>query len=204
MKRPEHTRWRFGTCAVYSPFFLFALVLPVLLLSGPAAACVGKTLIIGTDGTARSRAVAQVLAILINERTGTTVEVLDHPNADALFKGLTEGDVDLALEFAGRALSRGGQAMPGEGAKAFEAANAYYQETWNLVWLPPLGFSEEGHAASVAAPIAQKHALKKFPALSRLIAKTQSLLPEAEIAALASAANQAQAAREFLKKNKLI
>lgn len=188
------------------PFALlvFSLALTALFLTGPAAACVGKTLIVGTDGTPRSRAVAQILAILINERTGTTVEVLDHPDAEALFKGLTEGNVDLALEYAGRALTRGGKPLPAEGAKAFEEANAYYQETWNLVWLPPLGFSEAGRAASVAAPVAQKHALKKFPALPRLIAKTQSILPEGEIAALASAANQAQAARDFLKKNKLI
>ena len=181
------------------------ILLMLCLTTIPAAmACVGKSLIIGTDSSPRSRAVAQVLAILINERTGTTVEVIDYDNAEKLFAEITEGDVDLALEYAGRALTRGSIALPEDAKSAFAQAKTYYQESFNLVWLPPLGFAEEGHIASVAAPVAQKHALKKFPALSRLIAKTRDMLKEPTITTLAGADNPSSAARDFLRRQKLI
>lgn len=180
------------------------LVLVLLTAALPSWACVGKSLLIGTDSTPESRLTAQVLAILINERTGTTVEISDFKDTAALHKELTQGEVDLALGYAARSLKLAGQAVPADSGAALEAVKSYSQENWNLVWLTPLGFSEPGNPSSPAAPVAQKHALKKFPALARLISKTRDLLPEATVKELSASPNLATAARDFLRKNKLI
>lgn len=180
------------------------IALTIILAALPALACVGKSLAVGTDQTPESKAVAQILAILINERTGTTVEIIDHKDYDALMKEMTQGDIDLALDYTGRALKREGTALPGDPKTALEKVREIQMEKHNLVWLAPLGFTEPGIPESVAAPIAQKHALKKFPALSRLIAKTSDMITPGALKEITASANMARAAREFLKKNKLI
>lgn len=180
------------------------LTLALWLCASPALACVGKTLVIGADRTARGRFVAQVIAILINERTGTTVKISDFADAEAVHKGLTSGEVDIAVEYASRALARlGGGAADGADATV-KAVKAGYQEKLNLAWLQPLGFTEQGDAKSPAATVVRKDTLKKFPALPRLLAKTEGVLPDALIASLSATGDPAKAAREFLKGRKLI
>lgn len=181
-----------------------ALALAFLLFALPGFACVGKSLLIGTDSSPESKAVAQVLAVLIYERTGTTVEIVDHSDNPALFKGMTEGDVDLALDYSARALKRAGIAQGSDALATLDAAKELYLEKFNLVWLSPFGFAEPSAPLSKAATVAQKHTLKKFPALPRLLAKASDHLKEDSLKALVEAPNTAKAAREFLKKNKLI
>jgi osmoprotectant transport system substrate-binding protein len=181
---------------------IFTLLFSLCTLQ--ASACVGKSLMVGTDSTARSKVVAQVLAILINERTGTTIEVEDFKDAKTLHEELTGGHVDLALAYAATALELVGIAPPSDGLEALEKAKSHYREELNLKWLTPLGFTEKGNTASLAAPLAQKHALKKFPALPRLIAKTQNVFTDEIIDQLAQADNHAKAVREFLRMKKLI
>ncbi|MDF1553897.1 MAG: glycine betaine ABC transporter substrate-binding protein [Deferrisomatales bacterium] len=185
--------------------FLIALTLLLASLATvPATACVGKTLIIGAVETPEGRLVAQVIAILINERTGTTVKIQNFADPDAVHRELSAGDVDIAVEYPARALVRLGRAVPADPKAAYTEAKAAYLEQLNLVWLPPLGFQAPGDHGGAAAPVAQKHTLKKFPALPRLIAKTQDLLPDATLAALVKAGDPALVAREFLREKKLI
>jgi osmoprotectant transport system substrate-binding protein len=56
----------------------------------------------------------------------------------------------------------------------------------------------------LAAPVARKDTLKKFPALPRLIAKTKGLLPDGVLASLAQTGEPARSARQFLREKKLI
>lgn len=183
---------------------LTALTLALWLCASPALACVGKTLVIGADRSARSRFVAQMIAILINERTGTTVKISDFPDAEAVHRGLASGDVDIAVEYASRALSRLGLGAAEGADAAVKAVKAGYQEKLNLAWLQALGFTEPGDSKSVAATVVRKDTLKKFPALPRLLAKTEGVLPDALIVSLSASGDAAKTAREFLKGKKLI
>lgn len=174
------------------------------LLATPAIACVGKTVVVGSLDSPRGRLVAQVLAILINERTGTTVKVTEFADADALHRGLAGGTVDLGVEHPRRALLRLGLDAPADPAAAAEAAKGAYLEKLNLVWMPPLGFGGPEAGDGPGAPVVRKDTIKKFPALPRLIAKTEGLLPDAVLAALEKAGDPARVAREYLREKKLI
>ncbi len=173
------------------------------LLAGPAAACVGKTVVVGSLDSPRGRLVAQVLAILINERTGTTVKVTEFADAEALHRGLAGGSVDLGVEHPRRALARLGLEAPADPAAALEAAKGAYLEKLNLVWMPALGFGGADPDGQ-GAPVVRKDTVKKFPALPRLIAKTEGLLPDAVLATLEKAGDPARVAREYLREKKLI
>lgn len=174
------------------------------LAASPALPCVGKTIVIGTDRTPRGRFVAQVLAILINERTGTTVKVADFGDAEAVHRGLTTGEVDIAVEYANRALARMGLAAGESPEATVRALRGAYQEKLNLAWLQPLGFTDAGEARAPAATVVRKDTLKKFPALPRLLAKTEGVLPDSVVGSLATGGDAARSAREFLRAKKLI
>jgi len=178
--------------------------LALLLYSPSALACVGKTLVIGAQETPEGRVVAQVIAILINERTGTTVKVEEFPSAEALHNSLAGGEADIAVESTGAALARLGLAIPPDRDAAYQSAKAAYLEQLNLVWLPRLGFETQSAPNGEAAPVARKETLKKFPALPRLIAKTEGLLSRDVLQSLARAGEPARAAREFLRERRLI
>ena len=48
----------------------------LILATAVATACVGKTVVIGSKGSVQQDVLAQMLAILISERTGTTAKVV--------------------------------------------------------------------------------------------------------------------------------
>jgi osmoprotectant transport system substrate-binding protein len=182
----------------------FAALAALWLGASPALACVGKTIVIGADRTPRGRFAAQVLAILINERTGTTVKIADFPDAEAVHRGLAAGDVDIAVEYANRALARMGLGAGDSPEAAVKALRGAYQEKLNLAWLQPLGFTDSGDHRAPAATVVRKDTLKKFPALPRLLAKTEGVLPDTVIASLTTGGDAARSAREFLRNKKLI
>jgi len=184
----------------------FVLSLAILFFPAPprAAACVGKTLVVGAVQTPEGRVVAQILAILINERTGTTVKIADFADPEALHRSLAVGEADIGVEFTGAALTRLGLAASPSADEAYQAVKAAYLERLNLVWLPRLGFSDATAAPGEAAPVARKDTLKKFPALPRLIAKTEGLLSDQVVKGLSGAGEPARTAREFLREKKLI
>ena len=183
---------------------ILSLVVALCLFSSPVLPCVGRTLVIGADRSSKGRFAAQVLAILINERTGTTVKIADFPDGEAVHKGLAAGEVDIAVEYVNRAAARVGLVASEDPESALKAVKAAYMEKLNLAWLPPLGFTERGDPRGAAAPVVRKDTLKKFPALPRLIAKTEGVLPDGIMASLAGAGDPAKAARDFLRGKKLI
>ncbi|GAB4559324.1 MAG: lipoprotein [Geothermobacteraceae bacterium] len=176
----------------------------LLLLAGPAAACVGKTLVIGTLESPRQQVLAQLLAVLITERTGTTVQLKSFANVKQRHEALLKHDLDMVIEQTGVASSEILGQKPVEDAEAlYQAVKESYNSELNLVWLKPLGFRLDGDAA----PVVRKDTLKKFPALARLINKLGGRIDQQAIAQLeqqAAAQPPEQVARLFLKQNRLI
>ena len=190
----------------------FLLAVLLLMLSTSTLACVGKTLVVGTTGTVQQDLLAQMLSLLISERTGTTVKIVKVESSQAAHDALLKADLDMYVEYTGvgqvQILQK--EAIT-DAAQLYKAVKATYNEELNLIWLKPLGFDEKGLAlagvAAEAAPVVRKDTLKKFPALARLINKLGGRIDAASIKGLetqAKSSDTKKVAREFLRQNRLI
>lgn len=191
-----------------------ALLLALLLATTQVAAfaCVGKSLLVGSSGTVQQDVLAEIIAMLISERTGTTVKVVHLTSMAATREALLKADLDMSVEYTGAGqleVLKGPQIADPQ--QLFEVVKTRYNEELNLVWLSPFGFNEP-RAVSVdisaqAVPVVRKDTLKKFPALARLISKLGGTIdgPTMKRLELAAAGgNVRDVAREFLKSNRLI
>lgn len=188
-----------------------ALLGAVVLLSSvaiaPVWACVGKTLHIASVGSVQQDILAQALATLIAERTGTTVKIDRFADARAAHDALGKADLDLVVAYTGQARSEilKQPAIAGS-QELYEAVRDEYNQNLNLVWLTPFGFSDGKNGQ--AAPVARKDTLKKYPALARLINKLGNSINDGTMAKLEaevkSGKSAAEVARAFLKESKLI
>lgn len=191
---------------------IFTAALLALAMALPAAACVGKTLVIGHTGTPQQEVLAQTIALLIGERTGTTAKVVRYDSAAAAHEALRKADLDIVVEYTGVAQAQilKGAAIADPEA-LFQAVKEAYNQDLNLVWLTPFGFDEPRIAPAgmkaQAAPVVRKDTLKKFPALARLINKLGGAIDAAQMQGLEAAVakkSPQEAAREFLKAGKFI
>jgi len=191
---------------------LILLAALFLISSSSVLACVGKTLVVGTTGSVQQDLMAQMLSLLIAERTGTTVKVVKVESSQAAHEALLKADLDMYVEYTGvgqvQILHKEAIADAGQ---LYKAVKATYNEDLNLIWLKPLGFDEQSLApagvAAEAAPVVRKDTLKKFPALARLINKLGGRIDAASIRKLegdAQAGDSKKVAREFLRQNRLI
>lgn len=198
-------------------FWQLALALGVglsllLVPAVPASACVGKTLLIGSAGSPQQEILAQMLAILISERTGTTTKVVSMANPATAHEALLKADLDIQVEYTGVAQASVLKAPAiADGEALYQAVKAAYNQDLNLVWLAPFGFDEAnlapGGMVAQPAPVVRKDTLKKFPALARLINKLGGTIDTPTMQKLEAEAKGKPApevARAFLKANKLI
>jgi osmoprotectant transport system substrate-binding protein len=186
---------------------LCSIVLLSITAVLPARACVGKTLHIASAGSIQQDILANALAPLIAERTGTTVKVDRFDNAQAAHDAIGKADLDIIVAYTAQARSEIlKKPAIAENQALYEAVREEYNQNLNLVWLAPFGFSDA--KLGQAAPVARKDTLKKFPALARLINKLGDAINETTMAKLEAQVKggkpAAEVARSFLKENKLI
>lgn len=188
------------------------LTAALLVTASSAFACVGKTLVVGTTGTTQQDLLAQMLSLLIVERTGTTVKVVKVESSQAAHDALLKADLDMYVEYTGigqvKILHKEAIADPDQ---LYKAVKATYNEELNLIWLKPFGFDAKDLApagtVAEAAPVVRKDTLKKFPALARLINKLGGRVDAASIKTLeteAAGGDSKKVARDFLRQNRLI
>jgi len=178
----------------------------------PVAACVGKTIVVGALDTPQQQVLANMLAILIGERTGTTVKVVPAVSHAAAHEALLRADLDMYVEYTGIGqVQILGGAPIADGAVLYKAVKERYNQELNLVWLEPFGFADPKQAPSgtvaEAAPVVRKDTLKKFPALARLINKLGGAIDLATMQKLEAGVkgdNAKDVARKFLKENRFI
>jgi len=190
---------------------MLLIVLPAGYASR-ASACVGKSLQIGSSGTAQQDLLAEILRTLISERTGTTVNVVKFDSPLAVNEALQKADLDIALEYTGEVQVEVLKGEPiSDPQKLFDAVKTRYNEELNLVWLQPFGFVEpsvvKADIPAQAAPVVRKDTLKKFPALARLLNKLGGKIDAETMQSLETKAEKVsvgEVARTFLKENRLI
>lgn len=195
--------------------FIVPVVAALLAMSAPASACVGKNLSVAGVGTPDVMAVAEMLAVLITERTGTTVTVTYYKDYPRCYEALKNNEVDIVIDFTGRCYTDVlGKGAEPDAAKVFSTVKEAYQRDLNLVWLEPFGFTGtgaeagKGGAPAIAAPVLRKDTLNKFPALPRVINKLSGRLTNEVISKLVGQGTDEKVlkktTRKYLKDNRLI
>ena len=123
---------------------LLSVMLAVTALPAPPAnACVGKALVVGVIDTPQQQILANILAILIGERTGTTVKVVPAASHAAAHDALLKAELDMYVEYTGIGQVQILQATPvAEQAALYKAVKERYNQELNLVWLEPFGFAD--------------------------------------------------------------
>ena len=197
-------------------FLIGLFVMTAVVVTGPwvpsAQACVGKTLVVGSLDNPQQQVLANMLAILISERTGTTVKVVPVAGHSEAHDALLRADLDMYVEYTGIGQVTLLQDRPiADASELYDQVKARYNQELNLVWLKPFGFSDQRYApegtVADAAPVVRKDTLKKFPALARLINKLGGAIDAETIRQLESQSAETGArevARKFLKENRFI
>ena len=195
---------------------LFNALLVVLIITGltvsSAQACVGKTLVVGALDNPQQQVLAEMLSVLIGERTGTTVKVVSVAGHAEAHDAMIRAEMDMYVEYTGVGQVIILKEQPiADSDELYKAVKERYNQDLNLVWLKPFGFSDERYApegtVAVAAPVVRKDTLKKFPALARLINKLGGSIDEPtmkELETASAAGNSRDVARKFLKEKRFI
>ena len=191
-------------------------VLLVLLLTGLTAptlhACVGKTLLVGSLGDPQQQILAQMLSILISERTGTSIKIVPMEGHAEAHEALLRADLDMYVEYTGIGQVTILKDPPiADPDLLYRAVKERYNQELNLIWLKPFGFADARIApagtVADAAPVVRKDTLKKFPALARLINKLGGAVDISAMDKLekdSASGNYKEVARKFLKENRFI
>jgi osmoprotectant transport system substrate-binding protein len=186
----------------FAVLFLFAL---------PAAdACVGKILRIGAVNSPDGLLLSEMLAIMINERTGSTVNVKLFNNTADLYDAVRAQQLDILVEntaTAMKVLNKNANANP---STAYDIVKVSYENEKGLIWLKPMGpLGGNDHSGqSIAAPVLTVETLTNFPALPKVINKLAGILTDESYAKMTRSVNAGEkpksVAREMLKSKKLI
>ena len=197
----------------------FALVLGFLFCLLPLNSvhtCVGRLLVVAVSDSTDQLIMGQMLAVLINERTGTTVNIVEPGNLDRCHEAVLQGKADIYISYIGM-----GRASTGMSSEVHDPQEIYalvrqgYVEKFGMVWLKPFGFHGpltpeadfKNGPFTLAAPIATKDVLRRFPVLDRLINKLGGRVDNNtmdELRKKTESQDIQEAVKEFLKTNSLI
>ena len=191
--------------------FLFFLLLP-----NPLHTCVGRLLVVAVGNSTDQVIMGQMLSILINERTGTTVNVIQPGDLKRCHETVLEGKADIYINYIGMGLAgMRGSSKADDPQKVYILVRQRYMEKFGMVWLKPFGFkgplTSEANCkrdrATLAAAVATKDVLRRFPVLDRLINKLGGRIDSHTMDDLRKRAEQQdikETVREFLKAQRLI
>ncbi len=177
-------------------------ILSALVLCHGAQACVGKTLTIGVTNSPNELLFAEMVSVLVNERTGTTVKIVSYKDVRDLYRAVKTGEVGIVIENADRALKVMDKSVGGNAKAAYETAKKEYRKGLNMVWLEPFGVSQ------YYAPVVSVETIGNLPALPKLINKLGGIVNDETCAKLLKSVKSDEkpkkVARDFLKTRKLI
>ena len=176
----------------------------------------GRLLVVAVTNSADQVIMGQMLSLLINERTGTSVEVIQQGDIEKCHEAVLKGKANIYLSYIGTGYAdMTGSTKVDDPQMVYTLVNQGYLEKFDMVWLRPFGFegpldpgrNGKDQSVSLAAPVTTKDVLRKFPVLDRVINKLAGRIDDAIINELAKEAGNGdvrELVKDFLKDQKLI
>ncbi len=177
--------------------------------AGAAAACVGKTITIGVPESIEERMLAELVAVLVNERTGTKVDVKIFADPQGVFDAVKKGEVGVLIENTDHALRALGEEKKADFEDAYSVSKAGYRKRFGLVWLKRFGLlGERGGKPLLYAPVLTTEIMRSFPALPRVINKLARVIGARAFGGMLASARSGKElkaiARDYLRSKRLI
>jgi osmoprotectant transport system substrate-binding protein len=196
---------------VFMKKVVFFLAIALLLISGyQADACVGRVLFIGTLNAPHEQLLSEMLSMLINERTGTTVNIKYYASSRELYDAVKKNEIGILVEDTDRAMGIIGKETKVSGEKAYGILKEEFRRNLGLVWLEPFGYLtvDKDTPPHYYGPVITEDVLVNFPALPRVINKLSGVINDKTLSkmiiSLKSGEKPQKIARDFLKAKKLI
>jgi len=195
-------------------FPVFLVLLLTFLWSANSFSCVGRILYVGSLDTTEDKVLAQMLVLLINERTGTTVKIRYFDNEEALYSALKENDeekrADIIIENTDDALALLKKPRPGDLDQTYKQVKELYESELGLIWLNPFGFTHAtgDEKQTVSAPLVRRDVLTNYPLLPRVLKKLAGAINDEAFLTLTAKVRDGEKpqniSKDFLRANKLI
>ncbi|MDX1776915.1 MAG: glycine betaine ABC transporter substrate-binding protein [Desulfobulbales bacterium] len=193
---------------------VFVVLLLTFLWTVNSHACVGRTLYVGTLDTTEDKVLAQMLVLLINERTGTTVKIRYFDDNTALYNALKENDeekrADIIVENTNDALALLKKSSPGDLDQTYRQVKELYESELGLIWLNPFGFKHGAGAElqALSAPLVRRDVLTNYPLLPRVLNKLAGAITDETFANLTAKVKDGEkpmnVSKDFLRAKKFI
>jgi len=180
------------------------LLVGMLVHLPPAGACVGKIINIGVTNSPEERLLAELISVLINERTGTTVNIVVMDSAELIYPELRDrGKLGMMVERLSRARER---------YKTTRTDDDYSHlkkeaRKEGLIYLKPMGTARDG-SGDLYVPVITEYILVNFPALPRVVNKLREITEDRAYERLfrdvTGGRDMRKTVRHFLRKKRLI
>ncbi len=193
---------------------LFVIVALCLGAANLVQACVGRTLYIGALQSNHDKLMAEMVSLLINERTGTTVQIRYFDDNADLYKAAAsnkeESRVDIMVEDTINAMRILQKTPSGKADDDYLTVKKIFDKKLNIIWLNPFGYqnSEGDGRQSESAPLLRRDVLTNFPLLPRVLNKLSGAVSSRSYKSLMKKVENGKkprnVAKDFLKRKKLI
>lgn len=182
-----------------------ALIVAVTLMVScqiSVEACVGRILAIGILNSPQEQLLAEMVAVLLNERTGTNVKIVQFKDSKELYSAVKNGEIGLIIENVDRGMAMIRALGDSNKNVVYDVVKRVYRKSLNLVWLEQFG---EGRNY---APVITVDVLESMPALPKLVGKLNGIInDETGVKLIRSSGpdgKMRKVARDFLKSKRLI
>jgi glycine betaine/choline ABC-type transport system substrate-binding protein len=188
----------------------FLLVVFFLCIIRQSDACVGRILNIGIVNSLNENVLAELISVLINERTGTTVTIKVFESPEEIYRAVKTDEVGIVIENTDHALSMLNTPKSDDKKKDYHISKKEYREKYSLIWLKPFGFmaGDQGRGEHYYSAVITEDVLINFPALPRVINKLKGIsndkLFSKVLKSVKSGEKVKRVVRDYLKKKKLI
>lgn len=190
---------------------LVSLLLFSMATAGNSFACVGRILVIGSLNNPNNTLLTQMMAVIVTERTGTTVEIKYFDTQDALYGAVKKKEVNVLVENTGRAMQLLGMEPTGKADENYATVKKAYRDRLDLVMLDPFGTvpgKDNGDTRFEDVPVVASGILSNFPVLPRVLNKLAGITRDRRypkmLASVTSGSTASKVAKDFLKKKKFI
>ncbi len=187
---------------------LLCIMTFLLFSSVQTYACVGRILNIGVVDTLNEELLAELISVLINERTGTTVNVRVFENSEEIYLAVKKEEIAIVVENTEHALGMLNISKSGDTEADYDVSKKEFRERLNLIWLKPFGSMSDMNINKQYTAVITEDVLINFPALPRVINKLNNIADDRRfgkvIKSVKSGKKTRRVVRDFLKKKKLI